>query len=111
MNAEDLQEVEITIEDCKLAIELSDTLKRLQGNKDYIKIFEEMYFTEQACSLVGYRGNPAINDKTREVILRDIDGIGSLQNFLNKVIEAGKSAKEELSRNENTREEILEEGI
>lgn len=104
--------LEINIKEAKEAISKSEALERLQSNKDFIEVITEGYFKEEASTLVLRKAVPAMVDKeSQEAIIKAIDSIGYLRQYLLVVNHYGSMAKKALADDEQTREELLAEEV
>jgi hypothetical protein len=90
----DTQEVELA--EAEKAVDLFESLQRLRANPDFIALIEKGYLESEAVRLVHARGNVHLDAKTRELVLQDIDAIGSFSGYLNSVIAQGAYAKDAL---------------
>jgi len=111
MSEQDLAELEVSSKHCKETIETYEAYDRLSKNKDFKHLIEDTYFLTYASRLVLLRAETNLSKDIQENILREIDGIGFFRSFLKQVIQAGHLAKNTLSQDDETREEILGEGI
>jgi len=105
---EQLQQVEMTIEAAKPTIERYEAFRRLKDNKDFIAIFEKDYFVEESSRLVLMLAEPGMQAPEEQAsILKSINAIGELRQYLITVSHMGKRAIEETGSCEEAREEIL----
>lgn len=99
------------IDQAKQTIELGKALDRLRNNKDFKKVFGELYFREEAVRLVTLLGDPNMQtpDKQQD-ILGQMQAIGRVGDFLRVLEHRVMLAEGELIADEETREFILAEG-
>jgi hypothetical protein len=110
-NVQQLEQVEITIEQAKEAIELKKALLRLHENKDFKAIIDEGFFKVEAARLCEVRSDPMMcDDESQKVIDNQITAIGGLRQYLLKVFNQGTQMENALEGHERTREDILMEG-
>jgi hypothetical protein len=103
-----LAQVERDIAARKRDIELAESLKRLESNRDFKKIIGELYLNQEAIRLVHAKADPALQlDKHQSNIIRDIDAIGSFAGFLSTIHINGRRASEGLKDDEATRTELM----
>lgn len=103
-------QIEVTMEQAKQCIAMADSLERLHKNRDFKKIFTECYFKDEPARLVGLKADPnMLSDDNQKAILKDIDGIGCLQQFFRAIYQRGAWAERALQEGENELAELAEE--
>jgi len=110
-NQTDMQEIQLDIDDAKEIIAMSDALGRLEHNPDFDKVIYEGYIKEEAVRLVGLKAAPEMGSEDQQrMILKDIDGIGALQQYFRRVHIFAHQARMSIESAENALDEIAEEG-
>ena len=79
-------------------------------NRNFKDVIEDGYFKEEAARLVMAKSAP-LNEEQQRNIDGMIIGVGALANYLNMVMRRGADMDVALGEHEQTREEILAEGI
>jgi hypothetical protein len=109
-NENDIKEVEISIDQAKAAIKRGECLSRLEKNPDWKELITEGYLQKQAVRQVMVRASThdprTIADCDQQII-----AIGQFNQYLMAVAAMGSNAAAALVRDENTLEELLQEGI
>jgi hypothetical protein len=106
----ELQEVEITIQDCKEAIERKAALDRLRMNKDWKEIVEEGFLKDEAQRVVWALAEPALQEeKDQKMLLSIVNSVGYFRQYLNKVYQMSNQAEKDLAAHEETRIELMSE--
>lgn len=99
--------VERDIETKKQQVALNNSLERLMKNKDFQKVVLDSYFGKEAIRLVSVKGDPEMQTPERQAdILRDIDGIGSMQRYFRTVERNGEQADGAIDEDEATLEDL-----
>jgi len=110
MSAEDIKEIEVTIDQAKEQVERMEALDRLRQNKDWKNIIEEGYFEKEASRLVCALGEPALQeDKQQEQLQNMMKGVTWFRQYLNSIYMFGRQAQQAMPSYEQTREEIYNE--
>ena len=110
MNANDIQEVEITIEQAHAQIRLGELAQELQKVPAYKELITEFYFCREASRLVMLKTDMAFQTAERQHALEtDLVGISSLAAFMRNTILIGGYAKESLDQHLETLDELREE--
>lgn len=110
-NNEDLKRIEVSIEEAKKHCKMGEALKRLSKNKDFKLVINDAYLKDHAIRLVMLRGDDNLDEVTREKVLNEIDAIGAFAGYLRYLKHTGERAADAIKQDEETREEILSEGI
>ena len=94
----------------KAMYDRGNRMRKLQANPDFVELFEEDYFKEYAGALVVMRADPAMQtpDKQQD-LLRNMDGIGFMQKYMQGVIGRGNQAGDQIKAYEDEREYLLKE--
>ena len=106
----ELEQVEIQIEAAQHMRELRDNCVKLMDSKYFKEVIDEGYFKEEAARLVMAKSSN-LNADQMKIIDNMQYGIGALANFLESVMRRGAEMDTALGEHEQTREEILAEGL
>ena len=108
--AQQIQQVELSIDEAKEHIQKMNALIRLSNSKDYQQVFLQGFFKDYAIQQVMLKSDPSQqNDADQKVIIENINSIGSLRVHLHGIMAQGRAAEGALHDHEETREELLEE--
>jgi len=105
MQDNNVEEIEMTIEQAKMAIKDKEQLKSLLKNKAFKRIIMKLYLEEEAIRLVHMKSVP-MAPESKENIDNLMYGIGGLQRFMQRVIDLGNEMEQSLSDNEEYLEEL-----
>ena len=90
---QDIENMEITIQQQKALIETMDAMNRLIASPDFDMIFTKGYFEQEASRLVQLRAEPSMaSDADQKAILKSIDGIGCLRQYIRTIMHFGNMA-------------------
>ena len=106
----DLEQVEIQIEMANKLRKLRDNCVKLTANKAWKDVIDEGYFKEEAARLVMAKSSN-LNADQMKLIDNMQYGIGALANFLESVMRRGAEMDTAIGEHEQTREELLAEGL
>jgi len=106
----ELEQVEIQIDAARRIRALRDNCIKLMDSKHFKDVIEEGYFKEEAARLVMAKSSNLTVDQMKLIDNMQY-GIGALANFLEAVMRRGSEMDTALGEHEQTREEILAEGI
>jgi len=107
-----VEQIEVSIETAKIAVAKRDALLRLSKNPDFKLVIEDGYFVEESKRLVLLKASPAMGStEHQENIIKAIDGIGSLFQYLVATTQTGEQMERSLKADEITRDELLEEQV
>ena len=106
----ELEQVEIQIDAAKRIRSLRDNCVKLMDSKYFKDVIEDGYFKEEAARLVMAKSSN-LNPDQMKLIDNMQYGIGALANFLESVMRRGSEMDTAIGEHEQTREEILAEGI
>tara|TARA_B100000686_G_C16526393_1_gene829993 strand:- start:503 stop:838 length:336 start_codon:yes stop_codon:yes gene_type:complete len=106
----ELEQVEIQIDAAQRMRTLRDNCVKLMDSKYYKDVIEEGYFKEEAARLVMAKSSN-LNADQMKLIDNMQYGIGALANFLESVMRRGAEMDTAIGEHEQTREEILAEGL
>jgi hypothetical protein len=106
----EIRNIDIEIEDAKLAIKKLDMLQRLQNNADFRGLVEDAYFKEEASNVVLAKAIPHLREANHQKVFDNrIIGIGEFRQWLGEVHAQGEISRKALKDAESTRDEILDE--
>lgn len=112
MSSAMLRQVEKDIQQQKRVIDLGDALERLKSNRDFKKVITEGYFEQEAIRLVHLKSNPSTqSDESQKSIDQQIISIGSLGQYFTTVDQLANMARKNLDMYEQTREDLIQEGV
>lgn len=110
--AQDLEAIEISIEQAKVAIERKDMLTRLNNNPDFQKLIETGFMEKHAIRQVMLKAHPGMQSEAQQNLLdQQITAVGGFKQFLVGVYTEGMNAQAALEADESTREELLTEDL
>lgn len=108
----ELELLEADAKEYKKVLEFAQAVKRLELNKDFKKVFVEGYFKDEAVRLVHLRSDSQSQSKeVQENILKALDAIGYLSQFLKKAVLDGDLALKQIAMNEDIQQELIAEGL
>jgi hypothetical protein len=109
---EQLETIELSIEQAKGMIAKLEAAQRLITNKDFTLLVDEGYFRDEASRLVLLKSDPSMQgDNEQREIDNGILAIGGFRKYISTVFQMGNTAMRTLADDENTREDLLNEGI
>ncbi len=106
-----IEQVEISLEHARKAIEKMEALDRLYHSKDFQNVVIDGYFKDEASRLVLLRGDVNINEETENHCDKMINGIGCLRAYFQMVNHFGQQAEKAIEDDQQTREELLAEQL
>ena len=106
----ELEQVEIQIDAAQRIRALRDNCVKLMDSKYFKDVIEDGYFKEEAARLVMAKSSN-LNIDQMKLIDNMQYGIGALANFLESVMRRGSEMDSAIGEHEQTREEILAEGL
>ena len=106
----DLEQVEIQIDMANKLRALRDNCVKLTASEPWKDVIDTGYFKEEAARLVMAKSSN-LNADQMKLIDNMQYGIGALANFLESVMRRGAEMDTALGEHEQTREEILAEGL
>lgn len=90
-----VQEIQQDIQKYEAHAKLGEAFERLRRNSDFQAVIEQLYFRDEAIRLVQAKANPQCQNPIAQAgILRDMDAIGSLQQFFNNLVQGAYKAAE-----------------
>lgn len=111
-NAEDVQQVELSIEQAKKLIARKDALVRLQMNPDFKLLIEDGFLSDHAVRQVMLKAHPGyMDEKHQKIFDTQIMAVGGLKQFLVSIFAEGMNAEQAIRSDERTLEELHAEGL
>ena len=112
MLKEKIEEIELNIEQAKTIVALGNAMERLSNNRDFKKVIVEGFFEKEAIRLVHLKSDFNMqNPEAQASIASQMDSIGNLAQYFNKVINQGMLAEKAIQSDEETRDELLAEEL
>lgn len=112
MSSYELARVEESIKQSKEMIAFGKSLDRLLNNPDFKKVILEDYMQNEAVRLVKIKADPGMQSvDSQKNILTQIDAIGTLAQYFQTLKFKVSQAEKALEIDEQTRDEIIEEGL
>lgn len=107
-----IQEIELNIKQAQKIVELGNALERLRNNSDFKKVISEGYFEQEAVRLVHLKSDQNMQSPdSQKSIIAQIDAIGALNQYFQTVFHRASLAGKAIEADEETREELLAEGL
>ena len=109
----EVEAIQIDMEKAKSLVSKGEALDRLANHPDFITVISDGYFKDEAVRLVGLKASAqmAAPDKQNDII-KCIDSIGSLQQYLNATWQQAGMAQGAIDDAQEQLNEIaLEEGV
>jgi len=104
-----VQDIQIQMDDAREIIRSADALERLFENPDFKLVIKQGYFKEEPARLVEMKATPAMSgEATQSAIIKQIDGIGALQQYFNARFLTGEMARDAIRDGELQIDEIGE---
>ena len=108
MNADQIREIELNIEQAKEIVARGNALRRLYGNHDFQNIFLKGYMEQESIRLVHLKADPNMQTpENQAAIIRQMDSIGCITGYLNNVTHQAMLAEKAIEADEETRDELL----
>lgn len=105
-------EIEVSMAGAKKVVAMGDALGRLMKNPDFKLLILDGYLKDEAVRLVHAKANPACQRADiQAAIVKDIDAIGSLDQYFRTVDIAADQAATSIEEAENALTEIAGEGV
>jgi hypothetical protein len=106
----DLERINLEITELESRVELYESLKRLQQNKDFKSLIGEQYLVSKAANLTWARAYDEFQtEEKRQTLERSLDSIAYFKQFLMVIAQQGEMAMQQLSESKDTREKIQSE--
>lgn len=92
---DEIQQVEVQIEHAKEVVALGDAIRRLEKNRDFQRVFGDVYMKEEATRLTLLTADPNLDEPQRANVLISLRAIGECFGFLRaRKMQADLMAKE-----------------
>lgn len=112
MRANELEQIESSIKHAKRTVDLGSALERLFDNRDFKQVITEGYFNQEAVRLVHLKSDPNMQSPdTQKAIISQMDSIGYLNQYFSTVLALASMASKSIDADEQTREDLLAEGL
>lgn len=112
MSLETIQEIESSIKEAKKMVDKGRALDRLMNNQDFKKLITVGYLEAAAVQLVLMKAQANMQtDVLQKNINRQIDSIGSLNEYFEEIRHQSLLAATSILNNEETRDELIAEGL
>ena len=112
MNTLELQQLELSIKQAQQIVNLGESLERLVVNRDFKELILKGYFEQEAIRLVHLKCDDNMQSSASQYsIEKQMMGIGAFSAYLDTVRIRAQMAVNSLASDEETRNELLEEGI
>lgn len=112
MHTAELQQIEINIKQAQKLVDLGESLERLSVNRDFKKVIAEGYFEQEAIRLVHLLSDPSMQTaEVKKSIDTQMNAIGSFKQYLQTLRFRASIAGKALVADEQTRDELLAEGV
>lgn len=109
--AQEIQQVEISLETAKSTYELGQALERLHDNPDFKKVIAEGYLEQEAIRLVSLAGHPSFQSVEDQAGLqRQINGVGAIRGYFHAIMQQAQVAGNAIDDYKSTLEELRGEG-
>jgi hypothetical protein len=106
----ELQQVSREIESYQSQIALGELLDRLSSNKDFKTLILDDYLRENAIRLVHLKSHPGQQTAEKQAaIMRQMDGIGALEDFLRGIRQQHRIAVDSLASAQEYRAQLIHE--
>ena len=109
-NESEIEQVELSIEHARKSVGNMKALRSLTKNKEFVSVILEGYFKEEASRLVLLKGDPAMEQYLLSID-KQINAIGQFRQYLSTIMALGNQAERAMKDDEQTREELLAEGL
>ena len=95
------QEIEVSIEAAKGAIERKNKIARMFATDDFKEVVEEGYFRDEAARLVSLLTDPEFSSEERQTeILNDMMGVSSFRQYLLNMHRVGVQMENQVKASE-----------
>lgn len=112
MSNDTVQQIEESIRQHKVAVELDKALQRLTQNRDFIQVIKTGYLEQEAIRLVHLKADPFMATPERQAsIVAQIDAIGGLLAYFRTIGQNAIQALKNIEQDEAVRDEILAEEL
>ena len=112
MSNDAIQEIELSIKEAQKMVDLGAAVQRLATNRDFKKVILEGFFEDEAIRLVHLKADPNMQSSdSQKAILTQMDAIGALRQYLETLAQLAGMAQKSIEADEQTRDELLAEGL
>lgn len=102
-----VEDIQIQIDDAREMVRGADALERLFENADFNLVVKQGYFQEEPARLVEMKATPAMSSEANQAaIIKQIDGIGALQQYFNARFLTGDMARDAIRDGEMAIDEM-----
>jgi len=99
---EEVNEIQVSIDQAREAVQLRDDLRALQKNRAFKKIIVEGYFKGESHRLVIALAEPEMQTEERQAkVITDIKAIGSLRQFFELIEQAGDNMEDAIKKSQD----------
>jgi len=111
MNSEQqIEQLDKNMAEAKKFMDIRNSYRKLAKNREFKKVILDYYFNEEAARLVTAK-SAGLDESQEKMIDNMMYGIGALQNFFESVESRGMQAEQAYKEDEDTRAEIIAEGL
>lgn len=111
MSEYSVEEIEVNITEAKRIVALGESLRRLENNRDFKRVFIDEYLNKEAVRLVHLKADPNMqNEDAQRGILLQMDAIGAFPAYCRQVEAAAERARAAIEDDESTLDELRQEG-
>ena len=108
----EIEQIEISIDEARKEVTKMDSLLRLISNKDFTALVDDGYFVEEASRLVMLRADADMQDATSQLSINNrITAVGYFRQYLQSIMQVGRMSEQGIREDEETRQELLAEGL
>ena len=112
MNSAELQQLEVNIKQAQKMVDLGSALDRLRNNRDFKKVIEDGYFEQEAIRLVHLMSDSNMQSpEIQTSIHKQMIAVGVFRDYLETLSIRAGMARRSVEADENTRDEVLAEGV
>ena len=105
------QEIEISIDQARGAVNKKDAMDRLISNPDFDALFTDGYFTEESTRLVSLLSDSEWQTPEKQKsLVDDMRAISSLRQYIMNIRALGRQMERQIAASESTLEELRTEG-
>tara|TARA_B110000908_G_C9808427_1_gene251788 strand:- start:111 stop:443 length:333 start_codon:yes stop_codon:yes gene_type:complete len=108
----EIEQIEISIDEARKEVTKMESLLRLISNKDFTALVDDGYFVEEASRLVMLRADADMQDATSQLSINNrITAVGYFRQYLQSIMQVGRMSEQGIREDEETRQELLAEGL
>lgn len=108
-NEQAIQEIRVDLAAAKAHVDMADTIRRLEKNPDFRRVFTDGYFRDEASRLTLLLGDQNITEEDRAKIQISLRCIGELHTYLRVKLMLGEQMANAIADGEREIDELLEE--